>query len=99
MYQVFDLKKDAIIKHVELIRIQVNDLSVFELTDKINKLKEQICFVAIELNNIHKSYDENVKSEFREIVNSTLEYMKSIKYKFEKSNQNIFPFTKEKQIL
>lgn len=82
LYQTFDSKKDMIVKNVELTVINVKDFSIFELTELINTHKEKIHSVAIELNNIYKSHYENVKSEFQEIANSTLTFMKSIKYNF-----------------
>lgn len=87
LYQTFDLKKVTIINNIELTEINVNSISVFELADIITKLKEQIHLVAVELNNIYKSHDENIKLEFREMADSTLAFMKSIRYEFKKTNK------------
>lgn len=81
LYQIFDLKKNTFIKNVEDIGINVINLSIIELSDVINKLKNQVHSVAIEQNNIYKSHYENVKLGFREIEDSTLNFMKSIRYK------------------
>lgn len=75
------MKQNEIIKNVDDIGINVINLSVFELSNVINKLKNQIHSVAVEQNNIYKLHYENVKSDFREIADSTLGFMKSIRYK------------------
>lgn len=81
LYQTFNSKKVTIINNVELAEINVNSISLFELADIITKLKKQIHSVAVELNNLYKSHDENIKSKFREMADFTLAFMKSIRYK------------------
>lgn len=72
-------KKIMIIKNVEFICDNVDELPTFEVTSLISQLKEQIDSVVKELNDKYKSHCEEVESKYREIADSTLDIMKSIK--------------------
>jgi len=72
-------KKNMIIEKVEFICNNVNELPTLEVTGLMNQLKEQIDLVTNELNDKYKSHCEEVESEYREIVDSILDFMKSIK--------------------
>lgn len=69
-----------LIKNVEQVMSKINELSTSELTESLNDLREQINTLAQKLNNNFKLHYEYVELEYNEIANSTLEFMKSIKY-------------------
>jgi len=80
MYKIFDLKtNDLILKNIELVRSHVEELSLHELTELIEKLRRKIDSVADELNSAYKSHCDKVESDYQAIEDSTLEFIKSIK--------------------
>jgi len=67
------------IKNLKHVQSKVYKLSIFELTELINQLRENIDLVANELNDKYKSHRIHIESEYRVFINSNLEFMKSIK--------------------
>lgn len=66
-----------ILKNVK--KINVNELSITELTEVMNELKYQIYLAATEINDMYKLLYNDIESKHQEIENLTLEFMKSIK--------------------
>lgn len=78
-------------QNVELIQSKMNELSISELAELLKKLREQINTLAKELNDKLKLHYKHVELEYKEIANSTLEFMKSIKYIY--NNYLYYTFT------
>lgn len=79
-----NLDKQLLFKDIEHIQSEIEKYSTSELTEILNKLRKQIDTMANKLNDEYKSDYKNVELKYQLIANSTLKFMKSIKYMFYK---------------
>lgn len=82
LYDMFEQKKNVILNNVKLIKSNINEFSVFELTDLMNQLQQQVDLVSDTFYSSYESLFKNVKSEYQAIEKRILELQDSIKYIF-----------------
>lgn len=74
-----ETQTNSLHNNVQLVRRDVDEYSLSELTELVKRLRDQMNSVAVEQNNAYKMHRDKLESQYRAMADSTLEFMKSIK--------------------